>query len=117
MINDRCGHHEGDKVLRVFARHLEEAFEGKGVPIRLGGDEFIVLVSENRREIVEQYIETLKNSIKTYNETSNIPYHIEFSYGMAIFNNTYNNINELIQHSDKLMYEEKNKRFGKNQAN
>jgi diguanylate cyclase (GGDEF)-like protein len=109
IINDVFGHHEGDKVLTVFARQLEEVFEGKGVSIRLGGDEFIVLVNENRREIVEKYIETLKNNIDTYNEVSNMPYHIKFSYGMAIFNSTYNNIHELIQHSDKLMYEEKNK--------
>ena len=115
IINDVFGHHEGDKVLRVFARQLEEVFEGKGTSIRLGGDEFIVLVNENRREIVEKYIETLKNNIDTYNKISNSPYQIKFSYGMAIFNNTYNNIHELIQHSDKLMYEEKNKRIGKYQ--
>lgn len=115
MINDIFGHHEGDKVLRVFARHLEEVFDGKGVSIRLGGDEFIVLVNENRRAVVEKYIATLKNNINTYNETSSMPYHIKFSYGMAIFNNTYNNIHELIQHSDKLMYEEKNKRVEKSQ--
>lgn len=115
IINDVFGHHEGDKVLRIFARQLEEVFEGKGVSVRLGGDEFIVLVNENRREIVEKYIETLKNNIDIYNEASGMPYHIKFSYGMAIFNNTYNNIHELVQHSDKLMYEEKNKRIEKSQ--
>ena len=109
VINDVFGHHEGDKVLTVFARKLEDIFEGKGVSIRLGGDEFIVFVNENRREIVEKYIETLKNKIDAYNGASNMPYHIKFSYGMAIFNSTYNSIQELIQHSDKLMYEEKNK--------
>lgn len=115
IINDVLGHHEGDKVLRVFARQLEEVFEGKGVSIRLGGDEFIVLVNENRRDIVEKYIETLTNNINKYNETGDIPCHIKFSYGMDIFNSTYNSIHELIQHSDKLMYEEKNKRSEKAQ--
>lgn len=115
IINDVLGHHEGDKVLKVFARQLEEVFEGNGVSIRLGGDEFIVLVNENRRETVEKYIETLKNNINTYNEAGSMPYHIKFSYGMAIFNSTYNSIHELVQHSDKLMYEEKNKRSEKAQ--
>lgn len=110
-INDVFGHHEGDKVLAVFARQLKEVFEGKGVSIRLGGDEFIVLVNENQREVVEKYIETLKNNVDTYNKASNMPYHIKFSYGMAIFNSMYSNIHELIQHSDKLMYEEKNKKI------
>lgn len=109
-INDVFGHHEGDKVLRVFARHLEDVFGGKGISIRLGGDEFIVLINENQREILENYIKTLHNNIKAYNESSKMPYYIKFSSGMAIFNNTYNSIYELIQHSDKLMYEEKTRR-------
>ncbi len=112
IINDVFGHHEGDKVLRLFARQLEEVFEGKGVSIRLGGDEFIVLINENQSEILEKYIKTLNNNINAYNEGSNMSYHIKFSYGMAIFNNTYNSIHELIQHSDKLMYEEKKKKRG-----
>lgn len=109
-INDAFGHHEGDNVLRVFARNLEEVFGDKGVSIRLGGDEFIVLINENKKEILENCITTLKNRINTYNKSSNMPYRIKFSYGMAIFNNTYNSIHELIQHSDKLMYEEKKMR-------
>lgn len=109
-INDVFGHHEGDKVLRVFARQLENVFEGKGVPLRMGGDEFIVLINENQREILERYMKILDYNINAYNESSDKPYHIKFSYGITIFNNQYCNIYELIQHSDKIMYEEKNKK-------
>lgn len=108
-INDMFGHHEGDRVLRFFARQLEDVFEGKGTSIRLGGDEFIVLLNENQREILETYIQTLNNKINEYNERNDRPYRIKFSYGMSIFNSTYNSIYELIQHSDKLMYEDKKK--------
>ena len=110
-INDVCGHHEGDKVLRLFARQLEDVFEGKGVSIRLGGDEFIVLINENQKEVLEKYIKTLIDKINAYNETSDMPYRINFSYGMTIFNNAYNSIDEFIQHSDKLMYMEKQKKI------
>jgi len=113
-INDVFGHHEGDKVLRLFARQLEDVFEGKGVSIRLGGDEFIVLINENQREILEKYINTLHSNINTYNESSDMPYYITFSYGMAIFDNEYASIYELIQHSDKLMYDEKKEKKEKN---
>ena len=109
-INDAFGHQEGDKVLRLFAEHIKEVFDGKGVSIRLGGDEFIVLVNENRKEIVETYIKTLKGSMKAYNENSGIPYQIKFSYGMAIFSSSYKDVHELVRYSDKLMYQEKNKR-------
>ncbi|MPN32347.1 Cyclic di-GMP phosphodiesterase PdeR [bioreactor metagenome] len=108
-INDTYGHHEGDQVLKVFARQLENVFEENGVSIRLGGDEFMVLVYENQREILEKHIKTLNHNIKEYNETSNLPYGIKFSYGMAILDHTYHSVQELIQHSDKLMYEAKKK--------
>ncbi len=109
-INDVYGHHEGDKVLRVFARQLEDVFEGKGVSIRFGGDEFIVLIKENQKEVVEKYIKTLIDRMNRHNERSDRPYRIEFSYGMTILNNAYHSIDELIQHSDKLMYEEKQRK-------
>jgi diguanylate cyclase (GGDEF)-like protein len=109
-INDIYGHHEGDKVLRLFARLLEDSFEGRGVSIRLGGDEFIVLSNENQKEVLEKYIKTLIDKINAYNERSDVPCRISFSYGMAIFTNAYNSVDELIQHSDRLMYEEKHKK-------
>lgn len=109
-INDTFGHHEGDNVLRLFARMLTDTFEGKGLSIRWGGDEFIVLVNENRSEIVEKYIKTLDDKINTYNKSGARPYQIKFSFGMTVFDSKYNSIYELIQHSDKLMYECKKKR-------
>ncbi|MDU2063275.1 MAG: GGDEF domain-containing protein [Sporomusaceae bacterium] len=109
-INDSYGHHEGDRVLQLFARQLEEVFEGKGALIRWGGDEFIILINENRPEFLNRYIEMLNNHMNAYNVSSNKPYDIKYSYGMAIFDNTYNTIHELIEYSDKLMYEAKNKK-------
>ncbi|MCE5286335.1 MAG: GGDEF domain-containing protein [Pelosinus sp.] len=108
-INDVYGHQEGDKALRLFARQLEEVFEGKGISIRLGGDEFIVLINDNQKEVVEQYIKTLSEKMNVYNKKSGRAYCIEFSYGMVMFNNEYDSIDELIQHSDRLMYEDKKK--------
>ena len=109
-INDIYGHQEGDKVLKLFARHLEEAFDGKGVVIRLGGDEFIVLLREKRKNIVERCIASLKDKINAYNATGDAHYCIQFSYGIAVYDNSFHDINEFIHHSDKLMYEEKYKK-------
>ena len=113
IINDIYGHHEGDKVLKIFAKHVKKVFDGKGASIRLGGDEFIVFVNENRSEVVEAHIHALKYAVKKHNETSGMPYQIKFSYGMAIFNSSYKDVHELVRYSDKLMYQEKNKRMAK----
>lgn len=110
-INDLWGHYEGDQVLRIFARQLEEVFAGKGIPIRWGGDEFLVLINENRRDILEKHIKALTARIDAWNESSGKPYRVRFSCGMTIFDNAYQSIDDLIRQSDKLMYEEKQKRI------
>jgi len=108
-INDLLGHHEGDKALQLFSRQLEAVFAGNGV-FRMGGDEFIVLLNENDREVVETYIKILIDKVNAYNESGNLSYRIEFSYGITIYNNNYNDIQEAIQLCDKLMYEQKEKK-------
>jgi diguanylate cyclase (GGDEF)-like protein len=108
-INDLWGHDQGDEVLKAFAGQLKNVFE-KGVLIRWGGDEFIVLLNENRREVLEQYLKTLSDRVNKYNERNDLPYEISFSYGLAIFNNSYRSVDDLIRHSDKLMYEKKHKK-------
>lgn len=109
-INDVFGHREGDKALKIFAKKLQEIFEGIGVTIRWGGDEFIVFLNEKRRITVEKYINKLNDKVNEYNEENTVPYRIQFSYGIAIFDDSYDNIHEFIRHSDKLMYEEKRKK-------
>jgi diguanylate cyclase (GGDEF)-like protein len=78
-----------------------------GVPIRWGGDEFVVLLDENREEVLEKYMTTLVDEVDKHNKSGKMPYHIDFSYGMTVFNNSYRSIDELIRYSDELMYQAK----------
>ncbi|AFD24499.1 sensor domain-containing diguanylate cyclase [Deinococcus gobiensis] len=43
-LNDRAGHAEGDRALRLFAGNLRSAFAAEGQLYRLGGDEFVLLL-------------------------------------------------------------------------
>jgi diguanylate cyclase (GGDEF)-like protein len=45
-INDRFGHSAGDLILKGFARHLNRAVRGSDIAVRLGGDEFLVILPE-----------------------------------------------------------------------
>ena len=110
-INDTYGHHEGDKVLRYFGNALREIFEGKGIAIRSGGDEFIVLLEETQRDRIEQYMQAVLDKIRQYNGRDNVLYEIHFSYGVAILDKTQEDINEFIRQSDKYMYDEKLKKL------
>lgn len=43
-VNDTFGHATGDDVLKAFAQHLRDSSRDTDLPIRLGGDEFILVL-------------------------------------------------------------------------
>jgi diguanylate cyclase (GGDEF)-like protein len=52
-INDQYGHPAGDLALQEFARRLKKSVRSSDVPVRMGGDEFLVLLPEcNAAEVV-----------------------------------------------------------------
>lgn len=61
-INDTYGHDIGDKVLKVIADNLKTAFRFTDLVIRLGGDEFCVILQDIKEDQVGALIEKL-NSI------------------------------------------------------
>jgi len=46
QINDQFGHFAGDLVLKEFAERLNRAIRGSDLAVRMGGDEFLVLLPE-----------------------------------------------------------------------
>lgn len=104
-INDQYGHCEGDDAIRIFADLLKDSFMAKQKRImRVGGDEFLVIVKEQPLEMVEYYVGKLISMTKTFNETGEKPYQISFSYGIAQYDDTYPSITQFFEHTDHLMY-------------
>jgi diguanylate cyclase (GGDEF)-like protein len=46
QINDRWGHGTGDLALKKFGERLSKAIRGSDLAVRIGGDEFVVLLPE-----------------------------------------------------------------------
>lgn len=52
--NDTFGHDVGDLILKEMAEIFKEVCGKEGFVSRYGGDEFIVLVNDNKRESLEE---------------------------------------------------------------
>lgn len=110
-VNDKFGHNEGDEALKMFANLLIESFSLRRKKlIRVGGDEFLILLEVERKEIVDNYIQNLNKNIEAYNKTKEKPYELKFSYGVACCSNSKEDIHDILKCADKLMYEQKKSR-------
>lgn len=109
-INDQYGHCEGDDAIRIFANMLKEIFYGKKMKLmRVGGDEFLILIKNLPQQLVEDQMELLVQKSNSYNRMKEKPYELEFSYGIARYDNTYDSISHFFEHTDLLMYGNKRK--------
>lgn len=108
IINDEHGHHEGDYVLKTFARLMLEAFRESDIVARLGGDEFIIMSSDAREDEVETVLNRLAKAVEEENKSNNRPYTIEYSAGIASFEaESELAIEDMIKLADAAMYEQK----------
>jgi diguanylate cyclase (GGDEF)-like protein len=111
-VNDQFGHAAGDEVLRASARRIVGARRGSDVSIRMGGDEFaLVLYDANRagaRTAAMHLLESLSEEIVTPFGTMQI----SASIGIALYPDDAQDIDSLLIHADKALYAAK--RSGKN---
>ncbi len=78
QINDRYGHPAGDQVLKEFAARLNSAIRVSDLAVRMGGDEFLVLLPECPLEQVHGLLARLRSLVVDYQEHK-IP--VKFSAG------------------------------------
>lgn len=107
MINDTCGHIEGDKLLSRFGDRLKKGFDSRALIGRLGGDEFMIFISGNiKKDYVDDMIE--KSGILSFNDIQT-KVKIAVSCGAAYAPQGGLTFEELYQKADKALYASKNK--------
>lgn len=104
-INDAFGHLTGDRVIEIVGQAIKSNIrEGRDVGIRYGGDEFIILLSNQSPHVTEKVIERIRKDIdrRALNENLNI----KFSSGIA-YNKSVADLEEMIKKADESLYREK----------
>lgn len=110
--NDKYGHDVGDRVLIEFTKTIQDQLESNDIFGRLGGEEFALVFPRTNLKNAIKKVEDIKEEIEqidifVYEEVINIT----ASFGVSD-NYGSNNIDEMLQKSDKLLYNAK--KDGKN---
>lgn len=82
-INDNCGHEAGDRLLVEVAELLQHELRDSDVVARLGGDEFGALLTGAVAADTDQILQRLNAAIELRNETTDEPFEISLSIGVA----------------------------------
>ncbi|GAB3550152.1 hypothetical protein GCM10027343_32870 [Noviherbaspirillum agri] len=107
-INDTYGHETGDLMLKEVARRLETSVRSSDLVGRLGGDEFIALLTNVQEE------QDIARAAKHLLERLSEPYHVNGlelrtspSIGISVFPTDGSSVDVLIRHADAAMYHAK----------
>ena len=105
-INDTYGHIFGDKVIRYCGQTaLRYGRKYNGLPVRYGGEEFIIVFPKKNTAVVNAVMEEMHTEIKTHIfniEEKQIS--INISIGIASYPENCRNTDELLNAADSAMY-------------
>jgi diguanylate cyclase (GGDEF)-like protein/PAS domain S-box-containing protein len=105
LINDTLGHSIGDQVLIEVARRMREAIRPNDVAGRIGGDEFILLLSElSDREQIEAVARKVLEAIERPFVLLDRAHFLSASIGVAVAPDDGRDAQVLIKCADTSMY-------------
>ncbi|HET7482240.1 MAG TPA: diguanylate cyclase [Actinomycetota bacterium] len=107
-INDSFGHKEGDRAIADTAAVLRQTFRESDILARVGGDEFCVLLSGDKRLDVDTPLGRLNTNVELHNAQGTRPYRLSLSVGRAMYDPSEPvGIEDLMRQADMLMYQAK----------
>ena len=109
-INDSLGHVIGDQLLQSVALRLSNCVRGSDTVSRQGGDEFVVLVTEDKyAENAALTADKILTALAEPHAIDAHELHVTTSIGISIYPTDGQNAETLIKNADTAMYQAKEK--------
>jgi|GEM_PF-919547 len=107
-INDSLGHPTGDKLLQSVGKRLVDCVRGSDTVSRQGGDEFVVLLSEeDDSEDVSVIAKRMLRAVAEAHFVDQHDLHVTCSVGVSLYPDDGLNAETLIKNADTAMYQAK----------
>jgi diguanylate cyclase (GGDEF)-like protein len=116
-FNDIYGHEVGDRILRQFAKTVTSAMRETNLAARYGGEEFVIVLPDTSAKSCTLVAERIRKAVSSMVMPSNMDQplpRLTVSIGVAAFPSHGQTLEEVIQASDKALYE--SKRAGRNRV-
>ena len=114
-INDRHGHAVGDQVLVAVARALRAAVRSQDQVVRMGGEEFLLLMPGMPREAASARLDRLRQHLTEAARALQVPgLEVTASIGLAQWRPGEDDLAALLRRADHAMYVAK--RAGRNRV-
>jgi diguanylate cyclase (GGDEF)-like protein len=111
QINDRLGHLEGNRVLRLFAQALKDTCREYDYVARMGGDEFVVIAPGLAIEAAGKKAEQMRALARQAGAEVCGEEILSLSVGRAVYPEDGTDAEQLLAEADRRMYLEKQKQL------
>lgn len=101
MINDLLGHDHGDRMIKNLVNVIESVIQMSKYTVRMGGDEFLVILPECGMELIAECEKNLNKYMKFKNDTSDIP--VVFSIGSSCMHGPDESLMEKVNCAERNM--------------
>ena len=109
-INDSRGHETGDKLLKAVAQRIRATMRNEDVVVRMGGDEFIVVLKSVRNtDQVSEAAGRITDALSGPVIVDGRPLVTTASVGVSLYPRDGSDMGELLRHSDTAMYQAKDR--------
>lgn len=106
QVNDTLGHHEGDRLIINVVDVLKKNIRNSDYVVRIGGDEFLIILPNCNSLKAENIIIRIKEALKELNLKNQKVEH-SVSFGVASLEDFYKTTDEMIAFADMMMYKDK----------